>query len=73
MKLAMNKRTKSKKNKSVPGDRNSREAEVAEREKPYDEVGKTNEEIRRENQEPLSTYPEGETKPAGGPVPTDGS
>jgi hypothetical protein len=73
MRLAMNKRTKAKKNRSVPGDRNSREAEVAERDKPFDEIGKTNEEINRENQEPLTTYPEEQNKPAGGPLPTDGS
>jgi hypothetical protein len=40
--------------KTTPADRNTAEAEVAERSKPYDEIGETDEEIRRENQGDLT-------------------
>ncbi len=56
------------KHKPTRVNRNTAEAELEENSQPYDEIGKTDEEIRREDQEESKEH---RVNP--GPVPTEGS
>jgi len=56
------------KKKWTRANRNSEEAAANENSEPYDEIGKTEEEIRQESQEEIHHEPEGP-----GPVPREGS